>query len=159
LTSARCPSIRLSVPITSSNRPIKIFFCWKNMPSDTYLLYFFSVHPFVQTDRKTKSSNAVLTVRFSKFFFFVGKVWHQIPIFCTFCRYMRSYRRAERKTKSSNAVLTVRFSNFYFCLTRYDTRHLYLINYFRLSVRFSVRLYMRFSVRLSLGVCFNFRRF
>ena len=53
-----------------------------------------SVHLSVRTPPKR-----VLTVRFSKFFF-VGKVCHQKPIFCTFfCTSVRTDGRTERQNR------------------------------------------------------------
>ena len=70
-----CPSVCPYPPPpskTCSNHPIfKIpFFCWQGLTSVTYILYFcLSIRSYRRTDRKTKSSNVVLTVRFSNLFF------------------------------------------------------------------------------------------
>ena len=74
--------------------------------------------------------------------FFDGKVWHQTPIFCTFCLSVYPYERMDRQTKSAVCVKCRSNSPVFkilFLLERYLTKYLYLINCFRLSVRFSVR--------------------
>ena len=46
-------SVRPSVPPSKLVLTVgfsKLFFCWKGTTSNTYLLYFLSVYPFVQTD-------------------------------------------------------------------------------------------------------------
>ena len=94
MTSARCPSVCLSVSLPKlvlTVRFSKFFFCWKGMTSNTYLLYFLSVRTSGWTDRQNRRSvsDAVLTVDF-KNSFFVGKVRHQKPIFDTLCPSVRA---------------------------------------------------------------------
>ena len=124
------PSVHTPIPKSFlSVRFSKFFFCWKVMISETYLLYFSSVRPYLRTDRQTKSSVCVKCRSFSPILkiLFCRKGMTPDTLFFIHCVRLSLQFSARLSVRFSfhisleglfwlPTVLTVRFSKFFFCL-------------------------------------------